>query len=237
MTVYEKDEQLGGLLDCATLVKGPHECLPNLKAYLVHRAEKSGAAIVTGTEVDSSLIEEVAPDAVIIAAGGVRQPLGFEQTESTRIVTPEGILAVTDCKHAVVSGCSAQALDCAMYLMEQGIAVSMVFPDDLDQLGRGHSDWVKTFEKPILFARGLRAIPQSAITGVNDGSVTVVGAAGVDFEVPCDVLVEGCDMVANSELAHALDNLGIDVHVVGDAMSPFNIAEAIFEANRVARNI
>lgn len=237
VTVYEKEERLGGLLDCATLVKGPHECLPNLKAYLAHRAEKSGAAIVTGTEVDASLIEEVAPDAVIIAAGGVRQPLGFEQTEGTRIVAPEGILAATDCKHAVISGCSAQALDCAMYLMEQGVAVSMVFPDDLDQLGRGHSDWVKTFEKPILFARGLRAIPHSAITEVNDGSVTVAGAAGVDFEVPCDVLVEGCDMVANSELAHALDNLGIDVHVVGDAMSPFNIAEAIFEANRVARNI
>lgn len=44
-------------------------------------------------------------------------------------------------------------------------------------------------------------------------------------------------MKADASLANALETSGIEVHVAGDALKPFNIAEAIFEGNRIGRNI
>ncbi len=237
VTLYEKSPALGGLLDCARLVKGPHENLDSLKDYLIRRAEKSGVTLVTDRAIDADALSQESPDAVIVATGGLRPAPEFEGTPGTRIMGVEDVLGPVASTQAVISGCSAQALDCAMYLMEQGIEVTMVFPDGINDLGRGHSDWVKTFEKPILFARGLKAIPESRITDVRDGSVIVEGAAGVAFEIPCTMLVNGCDMAPDTSLADVAASTGIEVHVVGDAMRPFNIAEAIFEANRVARNI
>lgn len=43
------------------------------------------------------------------------------------------------------------------------------------------------------------------------------------------------DMLPNKDLLDSIS--GIEAYAVGDCDSPFNIAEAIFAGNKVARNI
>ena len=56
---------LGGLLDFAHTVKGPHENLMDLKDYLIRQMELAGVKVETGVEVTADTIAEAAPDAAI----------------------------------------------------------------------------------------------------------------------------------------------------------------------------
>ena len=60
------------------MVKGPHENLADLKKYLVRQLEISGVTVKTGTEVTKELIDAEAPDAVILAVGGLRDTLAVD---------------------------------------------------------------------------------------------------------------------------------------------------------------
>ena len=69
VTLYERKGSLGGLLEFASNVKGPHENLIPLKTYLAKQLEVAGVNVVTDQEVDASFISEQAPDAVVLAVG------------------------------------------------------------------------------------------------------------------------------------------------------------------------
>lgn len=235
VTLYEKDGAVGGLLEFANLVKGPHENLPDLIAYLSKQLELSGVSVVTGTEVDAALIESEAPDVVVLATGGLRDTLGLTETSGTKIVALNDVLTTELGENVTVVGANAQAIDTVMYLLAQGKHVSMVFSDPIGDVAKGHSNWVKTFEMPMIYARGTRMWPQAEITSVGEGTITIKGETGVDIVIECDSVIEAMDMLPDKSLLDALS--GIETYAVGDCSEPWNIASAITEGNITARNI
>ena len=78
VTLYEKTGVMGGLLPFASAVEGPHENLDDLNAYLQRQCELAGVHVVLGTEVDADLVAAEAPDALVLACGGSRVDLGFD---------------------------------------------------------------------------------------------------------------------------------------------------------------
>lgn len=235
VTLYEKSSAVGGQLEFARLVKGPHENLGDLRDYYARQLELKGVKVVADTEVDAALIASEAPEVVVLACGGKRDTLGLQASGATKVIPVEDVMA-TDLGHDVtVVGANVMAVDVTMYLQAQGKNVTLVFPDTIDQLGKGHSNWVKTFTKPMIFARGTRAWPQARITAVGEGEITISGETGVDVTVPCDTVIEALDRLPNTELVDGLD--GIQTYAVGDCSDPWNIKEAITSANLVARKI
>lgn len=233
VTLYEKKDSVGGLLDFAHAVKGPHENLDRLRAYLARQLEITGVSVVTGQEVDVDLVRQEAPDAVIIATGGLRDTLGLSETAETKIVPLPDFLTADIGDKVVIAGSNAQAVDAALYLMAQGKHVTMVTPDPMEIVDKGQSSWIKTFVMPALYARGMRVWPQAQIKTVSDGSITISGETGVDLTIPCDTVIEAMDMIPNTSLANAVE--GIETHMIGDCSKPWNIAEAIAAGNLVAR--
>ena len=68
----EKAHRLGGALPIAAFVKGVEiENLPALTHYLENQMIQLGVEIRTGKEFNLSLIDEVRPDVVILATGGI----------------------------------------------------------------------------------------------------------------------------------------------------------------------
>ena len=233
VTLYEKNGAVGGLLDFASTVKGPHENLSDLRSYLARQLEVAGVDVVTGTEVDASFIADQKPDAAIIAVGGVRDTLELSETTGTKVIPLPDFLTAEIGSEVTIVGSNAQAVDAALYLMEQGKHVTMVTPDSMDQFDKGQSNWVKTFVKPMLLARGMRIWPHAEIVSVGDGEVTIAGETGAEITLSCDAVIEAMDMLPNPSLGE--ETSGIEVHVVGDAAKPWNIAEAIAAGNLAAR--
>jgi len=80
------------MLDFAASVKGPHENLADLKNYLIRQLELNGVEVKTGTEVTQELINSEAPDAVILAAGGLRDTLTVDGDGSAPVVEMDNFM-------------------------------------------------------------------------------------------------------------------------------------------------
>ena len=235
VTLYEKSGALGGMLSFAEAVKGPHENLGRLRTYLTRQQELNRVMVVTGTEVTAERIEQEKPDAVILAVGGKRDSLGLSGTTKTPIVSVDDVLGGQIGEKVVVAGSSCQAVDTALYLLDQGKDVTIVTPSSKAEFEKGHSVNVKGFIEPALYAKGVRVWPGASITAVGEGSVTFTGESGLEMTVACDTVVEALDMLPNTELADGLS--GVEVIAVGDCHIPYNIAAAISDGNLAGRRI
>ena len=233
VTLYEKESSAGGLLGFAEAVKGPHENLGRLRSYLIRTAELAGVKLQLGTEVTKELIASEAPDAVILAVGGKRDSYGFASVGATRVISVDDVFGGVG-ENVVILGSNAQAVDTAIYLLSQGKKVTVVTPSAKADFERGHSVNMKEFVEPTFFANGGRLFPNAAVTGVGDGFVAFTAESGLEYEYPCDTVIEALDMLPNTEL---IDGLDLEAIAVGDCAVPLNIANAIATGNVAARKL
>lgn len=235
VSLYEKNAAVGGLLDFAHAVKGSHENLLDLKNYLGKQLEIAGVSVNTGQEVDADFISQESPDVVILAAGGTRDSLGLSGTSQTNVISIDDFNTAELGDEITIVGSNVQAIDMSMYLLAQGKKVTIVTPDPIEKVAKGHSSWVKTFEMPMIYAQGTRIWPNAKITEVGDGTITISGETGADTVIACSTVIEAMDLLPNTELVDGLS--GIETYTIGDCAKPFNIAEAIASGNLTARNI
>jgi thioredoxin reductase len=134
----------------------------------------------------------------------------------------------------VIVGGNMQAVDAAVYLMDQGKQVTIVSPYAKEDFEKGHSVNVQEFIKPALFAAGTRLYPNAKVEAVSDGELSFISEAGVETKLACDTVIEALDMETNTAL---IDGLGIDAIAVGDCSDPYNIANAIATGNLAGRKV
>ena len=233
VTLYEKSGILGGMLPFASAVKGPHENLDQLNAYLQKQLELAGVTVVTNTEVTADTVAQAAPDALVLACGGSRTALDLGG-EGVEVVDLEQFMFADLGDNVVVYGSNAQAFDCALWLTVHKKHVVMVTPNTVDELDMQQSQHAQRFMTTALYALGLQVYTEASITGVADGQITVTSAsAGVDYTVPCSQVINSADMVSNTGL---LDEVSVaETYAIGDCANPFNIALAIRGGNDAGR--
>jgi 2,4-dienoyl-CoA reductase-like NADH-dependent reductase (Old Yellow Enzyme family)/thioredoxin reductase len=235
VTLYEKKSVLGGLLDFAHTVKGPHENLDDLKNYLIRQQEVSGVNVQTGVTVDKALIEQEAPDAVILATGGLRDTLDVNGDGSVPVIDIESFMFTDMGENVIVYGSNAQAFDTALWLTVHKKHVTMVTPNPADEFDMQQSQHAMRMMTTALYAKGFHSWPQSSIKSVSNGKAVIATNAGVDIEIDCDAIVNAADMLPNKDL---LNGLAVsEVYAIGDCNEPFNIGKAIRAGNDAGRAV
>jgi NADPH-dependent 2,4-dienoyl-CoA reductase/sulfur reductase-like enzyme len=238
VTLYEKKRSVGGLLSFAHAVKGPHENLKRLRIYLQRQQEIMGVTVVTNKEVDADFIKAQNPDVVILAVGGKRGTSGLSGTSGTRIISIDDALRANIGDNVTIIGSNCQAVDVAVYLLSRGKHVTIVTPDPMSDFDKGHSVNVMEKVKALILAKGTRVWPDSSITAVGNGEITIHNETGVDIAdvvIKCDAIIEAMDALPNTDLLNGLS--GIETHAIGDCSTPYNISEAISSGNLTARKI
>ena len=231
VTLYEKKAMLGGLLPFASAVKGPHENLDQLNAYLQRQLEIAGVNVVTEAEVDAAMIEAEAPDAVILACGGQRDAL---DVAGANVVPIEDFMFADLGENVVVYGSNAQAFDTALWCVVHKKVVNMVTPEALADVDKQQSEHAKDFITAALGAQGMRIWPSASIKEAADGVLTIISETGVETPLPCDALINAADMLPNDALA---EGLSVEVYTAGDCKAPYNIARAIQAGNDAGRAV
>ena len=235
VTLYEKNKSLGGLLDFANAVKGPHENLLEFKKYLIRQLELTGVKVETEVEVDQAKIKEVNPDAVILAVGGLRDTLTIDGDGQTPVIELDDFMSADMGENVIVYGSNAQAFDTALWLVVHKKNVTMVTPNKAEELDMQQSQHAMRMMTTALYALGMNVYPQSQIVTVENGKATILMETGVTTEVACDAIVNGADMLKNTALVDGLS--GIEVYTIGDCAAPFNIAKAIHSGNDAGRQV
>lgn len=235
VTLYEKNSSLGGLLDFAAMVKGPHENLGDLKDYLAKQLEINGVTVVLDHEVDSAFIDSEAPDAVILAVGGLADELDISAGNNVNVLDFDMFMSDQVGENVVVYGSNAQAFDSALWLTVHKKNVTIVSPAPNDELDKQQSQHAMRFMTTALYSLGVKVWPGAKIASVGDGQISVTTDVGTETTFACDTIVNAADLIPNTAL---IDDSSIaETYAIGDCNEPFNIALAIRSGNDIGRSI
>lgn len=237
VTLYETAKRLGGQAHLAAAL--PHRSeFGGIVTNLSREVELAGVEVKLGASVDADLLERERPDAVILATGSAVELPPFERGEGMQVLTVEDILAgnAKTGQRVVVYDWLADwiGVGIAERLAAEGahvrLAVNGVCPAISVQ------NYVRDAGIARLHEAGVEMLPFMRLYGtegdtaffVHTGAQTPVELAGVDT-----LVVIGPNR-PRDELAAACRKLGIEHHIVGDALSPRTAEEAVFEGLEAA---
>jgi pyruvate/2-oxoglutarate dehydrogenase complex dihydrolipoamide dehydrogenase (E3) component len=243
--LYERTRELGGqvlIAARAPLRPGYGESV----SWLARQLRKTAATVRLETEATVERVLADRPDAVVVATGAVPRRPDVPGATLPGVVTVEEILsgaAAAGPRVVVVDGTGRiQAGLAADYLAIQGRVVSILTPH--------HTvcdDTEGSTKEPLLerlYARDVRLIVDTALLAIEaDGAGGLRVRAANEYSGR-DVPLEGVDTVVLAYGGRAVDGLyrGLrgrvpEVLLVGDAMAPRLLHDALLEGTRAARRL
>ena len=264
VTLIERSSELGGQVAWMGRVQSARE-LADTAGWLIAQLRDTDVEIYRESEATVELLTEAGYDAVIVATGATQLKHGWSPLQPARWDGPEmagaGQTWVYSCgevlgltqplrdgkatgkagRAVVVDTLGArQGVLTAEYLARAGWQVQFV-----TQLGQAapnlaaSRDWGKAYGS--LRRLGVVFTTDHDLTSIGEHSVSFLDVFTKESKTIADVdalvLVNGA--VAQNRLFHELRSArkDLEVHLIGDALAPRRINDAIFEAELVARKI
>jgi 2,4-dienoyl-CoA reductase (NADPH2) len=258
VTLFEKENSLGGLLSLATMIKGTEiEDLPKINSYLERQVRKAGVQVRTGTEATMELIIEENPDIVIIAAGGLPATPKIPGIDKSHVVSTQSLhkqskfflhifgprllrflskIYLPIGKRVIIIGGAIQGCETAEFLARLGRKVTIL--ETADQLGEG----IPSFYKPRLLwwlaKNGVFMLSGVTITEITDEGVAIITRGGERKELKADTIMPVIKTESNRSLFEALQGKIPQVHLIGDAKGKSQyILGAVSDGAEIARII
>lgn len=254
--LLEASSELGGRAKWLSSVDAYREYY-GIVSWLETELGLLGVAIRTGIEADVATIRDLSPDVVILATGSeaVRhgwtalRPAGWSPdaealpgTDQWNVMTIDDVFGgAPEIGPSVVvydDIGDRQAVAVAEYLVDRGhtVAIFTRLPQAAPALvaSRDHGPTIKRLRRKgvtIHSSRELLSIVEDRATFRD-----VHTDETHDFE-PADAIVLVTGQRARDGLAFALQDAGIEVSVVGDALAPRNIFSAVWDGEMAAREL
>lgn len=235
VTIYEKDEQLGGGLLVAVKPPGKAD-IEKLTNYLRKQVNKLGVAVKLGKEVDSESIERLKPDAVIVATGGTPLIPEIHGIESRSVVTALEVLMgkVEVGKKVTIIGGGQVGLETAEYLGEMGKSITVV--EILDEVGRGMPRIPKIALISKLERLKVDIVIRAEVDRITNRGV-ILNHMGKQEDMLVDTVVLATGLSPNQEIAKKLKDKVRELYSIGDSVQPRTILEAIREGFEIGLKI
>jgi 2,4-dienoyl-CoA reductase-like NADH-dependent reductase (Old Yellow Enzyme family)/thioredoxin reductase len=247
VTLYERDDQLGGRLRQAVSVPYKEEFADLIRYQQVY-VERNAVDVHLNTRVTPDLVAAEAPEVIVLAVGAEAIVPPFPGLEATRWLTAYDLLdgrAEVTTDSAFIVGAGTAGLETAEYLARRGVKSIVVkrkpeVGGKLDPLAQA------------TLLRRLETLGVDVRTGVEvvgfetdeAGKTTVVARPypqqddGQQMRFPAETVVIALGLRANHSLAEGLRaGAGLEVHVVGDCVEPREALEAVWEGFEVGRSL
>lgn len=240
VTLLEATEHLGGQMRLATM--NPHRReLWELVAFQERELERLGADIHRSRRVDVDTVEELAPDAVVVATGSRPRPLALPGTDERVVSVPEALGRtsedLTGTRVVVIDDIGHMpAYAPAELLADAGAEVTVVTALPVPAAGMEETTQSRTLRR--LGGKGVQLSPGHAPLEICDAGVRVRDIwSGEESEVEADLVVAAIGNVVDDDLVTALRTAGHDreVHAIGDTVAPRTALEAVREGHLVGR--
>ncbi len=257
VVLYEKEHDLGGLLSLAGMVRGfDVENLPALAFYLRTQLAKLGVQVRLGSEVKTSVINEIKPDVTILATGGVPATLEIpgmnrENVLSTstlhkrakiflRFLGPRTLRSLTRFwmpfgKRVVVVGGAIQGCELAEFLVKRGRTVTLV--ETSDKMGAGMVEVNRVRLLRWLTRKGVTLLTEVKYDEITDKGLVIVTKDGTKKTLEADTVALATGLAPNDQLLKTVEGQGTEIHLIGDCEKPGLIIDAIHEGSRIGRSI
>jgi len=236
VTLYEKDNELGGQLKLAAASPGKDK-VNYIKEYYSTQLPKSGVNISLRIEVDKQLVSETKPDVIIIATGAEPRVPEIHGASSPKAFTYSDVLsgkAELPGNRVVVAGGGMVGCETALYLAAQGKKVIIV--EMLDELATDmeltHRFDMLSHELP---EAGVEVFTRMEVTEITDNGVTLMDRKGSRSVVEADNVVIAMGAKSLETLKDNVEDIVPEVYVIGDCSKPRTITDATCEGAVIAR--
>lgn len=237
VTLVDEKCRLGGLLRLAARPPGRGEIMEVID-YLTHEVERLGVVLRLNTQLDEALLDEVKPDAAILASGSLPEmPIikGLFTTGMDLCTVTEVLGGKITGDRVIILGGGQAGLVTADFLAEKGREVAVLnrrrhFAEEMSSNDR-------FYLRERLKRDSVRLFKQVSVKAFSDDGV-VFSSAGAPVTLDgFDTVVVAEAMTAVRDARALLDRSDIDVYVIGDARSPRNLMLAQSEAEEIGRSI
>ncbi|MCB5410712.1 FAD-dependent oxidoreductase [Pseudogemmobacter faecipullorum] len=240
VTLFEASGRLGGQANLAQLVPGRSE-FGGIVTNLTRECELTGVEIRKNTSVDRAVIEDFAPDAVVLATGAVPYVPPMETDDQIQVVTAWQVL-----RREVKVGARVVVFDwradwigpgIAELLAREGSRVDLAI--NALHVGESLPYYVRDPIAGNLHKLGVSITPYARLVGCFGDSAffqhTASGEA-MEFE-GVDTLVLAAGHSPFDPLRAELEEMGLSYQAVGDCLTARTAEEAVYEGMLAGRAV
>lgn len=227
VTLYEKNKRLGGQLTAAGAA--PHRTgWQELYKSLVQDIKRLDVEVFTNREYTPALAKNNPPDAIIVAIGSSPVRPKIPGIGRTNVIVARDLLEGNKKARGrvVVAGGGCAGAQTAEYLAEQGHPVTIVEATTNIALD------APTDDRALLLGR----LKKLGVKLETDTKVMTIGSESINIEsplgtkaIPADTVVLCLGSFPNNGLPEELKQLVKNTVVVGDAVAPRRVTDAVAE--------
>jgi 2,4-dienoyl-CoA reductase (NADPH2) len=257
VTLFEKSNKLGGLMPVAAIVKGTEiEDLPGMIRYLKDQLNKLGVTVHLGREANVAMIENLKPDVVIQATGGIlgsidvpgiSKSIVLNNTSLHKILkfflkflTPDIIRFFTKFwmpigKKVVIIGGKMHGFEMGEFLVKRGRDVTIV--DTGEVSGEGMVDFIRGLLTDWFIKKGVKMISHVKSMEITDKGLKIITKEGDEKLLEADSIVPAVASKPDTTLSQLLKGKVPKIYAIGDSNDPRMIVDAIADGYRIADSI
>jgi 2,4-dienoyl-CoA reductase (NADPH2) len=244
--LWEKRAGLGGQLVAASREIGGGKIFMQLVDYYRRQLNRAGVTVKLGMEATGKAVSALAPDVCIIATGAEVKlnPIASSAPGSIGLWFADDPMDPPAAKRAVVLGVDRAALVAAEALAQVGCEVKMI-PGSARQaydvaptFKWRHAAWLGEFGIEVL--RGASASgwgPTGRLLLNWDPTVEMAPGQEMVESLDMDLLVLGGGRSSRQKLVSDLEYRVDVLHVIGDAVHPGSVCQALHGAYRIALQV
>lgn len=238
--ICEASAQVGGQVNLAAQLPNRAE-FGGLVSNLLAELDRLGVEIRRNTPVSAALVDDLAPDALVVATGARPYYPPIEGGENAHILTAHDIL-----QGNAKPGSRVLIADWRCDWVGMGLAEKLALEGHHVRLavnGMQAGYELQPYQRDHLIGRlhtaGVEILPYARLFGVDEDTVylthTITGEAIMCEAV--DTLVLAYGTTANTELETALEGQSVPIFLAGDCLSPRTAEEAVLEGMRAAMSL
>lgn len=240
VTLCEAKGELGGQAALAARLPGRAE-FGGIVANLSHEMRLAQVQTKLRSPVTRALVEDIKPDAVVIATGGWPALPDIGEIDQVKLVAADDVIS-----GKAVPGSRVVVADTTSDWVGHGVALQLA--------AKGHRvtlcvtgvcaaetlpPYLRDHANAELHIAGVEVITYARLYGVTGRSVFLEHVfAGTAIEIEnVDTIIAACGAMANHKLEQELEGLQTEVHVIGDCWSPRTAEEAVLEGLKVGAEL
>ena len=239
-TLFEAERRLGGQALLAQMLPGRAE-FGGLITNLERELEMAAVRVHRGTRADRAMIAAAAPDVVLLATGATPYRPEFPREDGLQVVDAWQVLRNQEeiGQSVVIIDWRADwiGIGIAEHLAQQGRSVHLAVSGTA--VGESLPLYVRDASAATLHRLGVKVLTYMRLYGSDADSVYLQHISGGEAVVidKVDTLVLCTGHTPLDELSDAVEELGVEVRIIGDAASPRTAEEAVYDGLRVAAEI
>jgi len=231
VTLFEKDDTLGGMLRAA--IVPPHkEELKNIIDYYHRQMELLPVTLRMGEAFTRERIDEINPDAIVLATGAGPLIPPIPGIDGPQVSSALDILSdshpVGD--RVVIIGGGMIGIETAELLADQGKDVTVV--EMLDEVAADVGPTTRWGMMARIYKK-MRIRTSSKVIEITGDGVVVPGRENERETIPADTVVVAAGLESVRDLLEIVKECGIPFYEIGSCTEPGQVADAISDAFRI----